>query len=375
MSPIRTTASVRGSARHDSIPSLAALDDGAVSARHQRLLEQQAAPLDETPVLLKHCIAAVSALARLEVHCLRSELSSELALAGRNLDVAGALLLDGMPVEVERVLSEDSVRQTSRVKHVQHARAIAVAQVASAGVDRALLDRLAERSFGAANPLRSRAVGARERQRMPARQRLVNDEATIGAGLEEWTRFVERGAGDAEALLLVGASHRRWMQLRPYSRINLSLGLALTEALLHAEELVHTGTLPLAWRFARFDNEYNAMLGEDESAWLAWWVDSVGITAYQWLEILLAWERVLESLREQPAFSRSGLGTDAATVLCRPGFAVSDVMQAGGGSRAKAQRVIDDLLAAGELRECGGGRTRRFSHTQVLRLLMSISSC
>ena len=363
------------SIQHDSIPSSATLDDGSLSAQHQRLLEQQAVPLDETAALLKRCIAAVSALSRLEVHSLRSELSGELALAGRNLDVAGALLLDGMSVEVERVLTEDSARQAARVQHVLQARAITITQVASAGVDRALLDKLAEHSLGAVNPLRSRPVSTRERQRMPVGQRLVNDEATIGAGLDQWTRFIERGAGDAEALLLVGASHHRWMQLRPYSRINVSIGLTLTEALLHAEELVRTGTLPLAWRFARFDDEYNARLSDDETTWLAWWIDSISITANQWLEILLSWERVLEFVRAHAVFSESGLGTDAARVLCRPGFAVSDVMQAGGGSRTKTQRVIDGLLAAGELKECGGGRPRRFSHTQVLRLLMSISSC
>lgn len=346
----------------------------ALPAAYQRLLEQQSVQVVETSTLLKSCVTAASALARLDAHASRSEIGHDLAVAGRVLDVAGALMLDGYSVDVESMLTGEPGRQAPRVQQALAARAIAAEQVMDNGMDRALLDILASRCLGDANTVRARAIGSRERRRMAEGQRLVNDAEALEAGLDAWIGFVERGAGDVEPLLLIAASYRRWLQLRPYNKANVSLGHLLTDALVQAEGVIGEGAPPIAWRFARFDDEHGtALIADDEQSWLAWWLTSMTVAASQWQEVLFAWERELHSLQRSSMFADTGLAPVGARTLCRPGLSVADLITETGCSRVKAQRAIDAALAEGVLRECNGGRSRRYAHIQVLRILVSPS--
>jgi len=152
----------------------------------ERLVEQMSAPINESVLVLKRTVAASVALARLDKAVQLSTVGQQFASVLLKLDVAGGLLLDGQSVDIESLL---------------------LAQVARGR-----------------NAIRSRALSGKARQGIAPEQRLVNDAQCLEEGLRAWLHFIDRGAGDAESVLMSGSACRRWMQLRPYSRANTCIG-------------------------------------------------------------------------------------------------------------------------------------------------------
>ncbi len=339
---------------------------------HQRLLDALSSPVTETVAVLKPCVSAAEAMARLGAAVHRSPLQVELMQAGQRLDVAASLLLDGDTVDIERALSEDAGQSNKALSRGLGAREFAVQAVAQHRVEPTVLQTLADRITGRDNPVRSRQLGDRERRGLADGQRFVNSTEALGQGLEYWSRFVETG-GDAHHLLLVGQAHRCWMSLRPYSRNNVSIGLAMTDALLRAECAPDACVPPLAWRFARLEADYRQALVKEESAWLIWWLGAVRSMAEHWLTTLEAWEGELDSVVECQTRAGTGASAQAARVMCRPGFSLAELIELPGVSRARAQQYIDAQLETGAFTISDHGKTKRFSHPRVLRLLASPS--
>lgn len=354
-----TIAKVKGERPPAGATAAASTGVPLTKSSHQRVLDQMSQPVPETTTLLKSCVGASVALAQVNATVARSVIGASYASMSRSLDVAGALLLDGEPLDAEMVFLEDTSRRSANFRHALDARSGVVDGLQDATIDAAWLRRCADQVLGRQNTVRGRALGLRERRQLAERQRLVNDAGALTQGLEAWARFVERDAGDAENLLFVGAALRRWLLLRPFVKMNASIGFALVDALMQAESAQARVTLALAWRCARYDNVFRVSVADDESTWLAWWLGAVRSTSEEALAHIVEWEREFARLQQSPLLRDLGCEGSSLVALCSPSFSMKELARCLQVDQRTARSIIDALLGADILIDLGVVRSGR----------------
>lgn len=341
----------------------------------ERLVEQMSAPINESVLVLKRTVAASVALARLDKAVQLSTVGQQFASVLLKLDVAGGLLLDGQSVDIESLLLAQVARQPTHVRRAMAQRTSAIALLAQMGIDQAFMTRVANAYTAASategvrgrNAIRSRALSGKARQGIAPEQRLVNDAQCLEDGLRAWLHFIDRGAGDAESVLMSGSACRRWMQLRPYSRANTCIGMSVMDALSRVEGVSKNVTLPLAWHFASHGEGYrHALASIDESHWHLWWLASVTAVAEACLKLLQGWEAELNRLRGDPTVD--ALGPDALAVLIQPAFDGTDLVRAARVSRKRIKLFIDARVETNDLLAVASGRSGRYANARLWRL-------
>lgn len=338
----------------------------------QRLLDDMHQPVRETSAQLKACVRTSAALARLQASVQRSLVTEDFLDVSRRLEAIGALCLDGVSVDVSCGLSDEVNRLPSALRHALKLQEAAMQSLREERVDKHLLMSLASVAHGRDNPIRTRALGGRERRQLATGQRLINDATALEEGVSRWADFVERSAGDTEPLILLGAALRRWMLLRPFQRANAVIGMTLIGALLN-EDLGSPIGLSLAWRFARFDTAFRDALATDEASWLVWWLGAIGTAAEEALASLLLWECEIDALEVNPLMNEFDLQARQSLGLCSVGFSPTQLASELGVTRHRARSIIDAFVGAGQLKECGSGGAARYAWRALQERLASPS--
>lgn len=329
----------------------------------------------ETVASLKLVVPAVRAIARYETALAMSPVRAGFGRALELVDASGAMQLDGHPVDVmAELIATERGRALSLARHLEARRQVR-RELLAGEPDVAMVLRLASIETGAEMGFRTREVGAHDRDSLAAGQRLPRGADRLGAALADWLRFVTRGSGDMEPLLMIGIAHRRWLAFRPFTRANIALAQSLTALLLEAEAVMgEHGVLPLARRFSERTGRYRDALqagATDEDRWLAFWLESVRASAADAREKLRHFEahHANACARLSSVLGRE-LDETGRALVAAPVLRAVDLQRVTGLSRGTVARALDELVRAGHVRDLSGARERRCADDVLLRLLV-----
>lgn len=200
-------------------------------------------------------------------------------------------------------------------------------------------------------------------------------EALLRDLLANWERFIHEQR-DLDPLIRMAVAHYQFEAIHPFTDGNGRTGRVLNILILIQEELLSLPVLYLSRYIIQHKADYYRLLQEvtRDQAWEAWvlyMLRAVEQTAH-WTTDKIAALRMLQAQtadyvrqRLPKIYSHELVETLFEQPYCR----ISNLVNKGIAQRQAASRYLQDLVAAGVLREQVVGREKLFIHPKLIQLL------
>lgn len=200
-------------------------------------------------------------------------------------------------------------------------------------------------------------------------------EALLRELLANWERFIHEQR-DLDPLIRMAVAHYQFEAIHPFTDGNGRTGRVLNILILIQEELLSLPVLYLSRYIIQHKADYYRLLQEvtRDQAWEAWvlyMLRAVEQTA-RWTTDKIAALRMLQAQtadyvrqRLPKIYSHELVETLFEQPYCR----ISNLVNKGIAQRQAASRYLQDLVAAGVLREQVVGREKLFLHPKLIQLL------
>lgn len=213
----------------------------------------------------------------------------------------------------------------------------------------------------------------------PATRRAIytppQGESVIRDKLANWADFLH-GSGSLDPLVRMAIAHYQFEAIHPFADGNGRTGRILNILLMVDAGLLQSPILYLSrYIIAHKDDYYRLLLDVTSSdAWEAWvqfMLAAVGDTAKTTLRKIDAIQLLQSRVRDRVRATSAGSNSDLLDVLFeQPYSRISNVVTQCRVSRPTATKWLNELVAAGVLRDVRVGRERLFINHEFLSILL-----